>query len=84
MTEREQLLNRVRMYDFALIDVGLYLDAYPNDASALSYFKQVRAMADEARAAYESQYGPLSPRNVESDTEWTWIADPWPWEGADN
>ncbi len=29
MTEREKLLNRVRMYDFALVDVIEYLDGHP-------------------------------------------------------
>ena len=29
MTEREKLLGRVRMYDFALVDVIQYLDGHP-------------------------------------------------------
>ena len=29
MTEREKLLGRVRMYDFALVDAIEYLDGHP-------------------------------------------------------
>ncbi|MCB6366868.1 spore coat protein CotJB [Intestinibacillus massiliensis] len=84
MTEREQLLNRVRMYDFALVDVSLYLDGHPHNASALAYYQKNRKLLNEAKAAYEARFGPLSRKNSTDETEWTWINDPWPWEGADN
>ncbi|MGE4548886.1 MAG: spore coat protein CotJB [Intestinibacillus sp.] len=84
MNERQQMLNRVRMYDFAVVDVGLYLDGHPTDASALAYYHQMRRMQDEARAAYEARFGPLSMMNVTDEDQWTWIDDPWPWEGVND
>ena len=38
MTEREKLLGRVRMYDFALVDVIQYLDGHPKNTAALAYY----------------------------------------------
>ncbi len=84
MTEREQLLNLVRMYDFALLEVSLYLDTHPKDTTALAYYQRNKVMADQARAAYEARFGPLTLKGNNSTTEWQWINDPWPWEGAAN
>lgn len=84
MTERQMLLNRVRMYDFALVDAGLYLDGHPNNAAALSYFNKNRMLYEQAKAAYEARFGPLCMMNSKDETTWHWIDDPWPWEGAAN
>lgn len=84
MTEREQLLNLVRMYDFALLETALYLNTHPKDATALAYYQRNKALGEQARAAYEARFGPLTKKGNNSTTEWQWINDPWPWEGADN
>lgn len=84
MNEREQLLNRVRMYDFSILDVAQYLDGHPTDRTALAYYHKMRKLQDDARNAYETRFGPITQKSVNSETEWTWISDPWPWEGADN
>lgn len=85
MSERETLLNRVRMYDFAMVDVIEYLDGHPTNAAALAYYAKMRTAYDQAAAEYEDQFGPLTAREVDTRAgSWSWIDDPWPWEGADN
>lgn len=84
MTEREKLLQQVRIYNFALIEVGLFLDAHPKNAAALAYYQANKKKYEDAVAAYEAKFGPLSSLNAPEAAEWQWIADPWPWEGADN
>lgn len=85
MSERETLLNRVRMYDFAMVDVIEYLDGHPTNAAALAYYSKMRAAYDQAASDYEDQFGPLTAREVDTRAgSWSWIDDPWPWEGADN
>ena len=37
MTDKEKLLGRVRMYDFALVEVIEYLDGHPDNAAALKH-----------------------------------------------
>ena len=84
MTEREKLLQRIRMYDFAMVDAGLFLDGHPRDASALAFHNEARKKYDEAVAEYEAKFGPLSMRRASDTKVWRWIDDPWPWEGEDN
>ena len=36
MNERQTLLHKVQMYDFALVDAALFLDGHPKDAAALA------------------------------------------------
>ena len=52
MTEREKLLGRVRMYDFALVDVIQYLDGHPKNTAALAYYSEMRTAFDKAAAEY--------------------------------
>ena len=38
-----------------------------------------------AAAEYEDAFGPLTAREVDTRSgHWTWIDDPWPWEGAED
>ena len=40
MNDREKMLQKVRMYGFAMLDNGLFLNGHPRDASALAYQKK--------------------------------------------
>ena len=75
MTDKAKLLGRVRMYDFALVEVIEYLDGHPDNAAALKYYNEMRTAFDKAAAEYE-----VDTRSG----HWTWIDDPWPWEGAED
>ena len=76
----EQTLQKLRQIDFALYDVILYLDAYPNCRKALSYYHSLIEMQRKLKAEYESHYGPLTAFGNESKSTWEWTATPWPWE----
>lgn len=84
MNERETMLQRVRMHDFALVDAGEFLDGNPQSSDALAYFKQQQAEYQKAVQAYEAKFGPLMMKTGSYTNAWTWVNDPWPWEGADN
>ncbi len=77
---REELMEKIKCYNFAIIELALYLDTHPNDERALclhnSYSKTYRDLKDK----YQKVYGPLSiyyPCN-----KWRWLEEPWPWEGG--
>lgn len=82
MTKREKMMQKVRMYNFALADAALFLDGHPKDTAARAYHNKVRGMYDEAVKEYESNFGPLNMMHVDNMARWTWIDDPWPWEGV--
>ena len=66
MNEREKLLSRVQMYDFALVEAIEYLDGHPNNAAALAYYSKMRTAFDQAAAEYEDRFGPLTAREVDT------------------
>lgn len=75
------LMQRINEASFAMDDVLLFLDTHPNDLNALNYYHYVVQMRKEAMDAYESQFGPLMVEDVQSNDNWTWLTDKWPWEG---
>ena len=75
---REEMMNRIKSLNFAIIELGLYLDTHVDDEKALclhrKYCKEYRELTDK----YQKVYGPLTinfPCN-----KWRWIEEPWPWE----
>ena len=77
---RDKALLKLQMIDFALIDVGLYLDAYPSCKKALEYFQQLEEMREVEVKEFEKMYGPLTIMSLEDTNYNTYINDPWPWE----
>ncbi len=79
MPDSKTLLNQIRALDFALLETGLYLNAYDSE-EAVDYFKRTRAARDAAVAEYERHYGPLRMISGVQDDKWAWTKGPWPWE----
>ena len=67
------MLRQVDEAGFAVVDANLYLDTHPCDAAAIDYYNQMLAAYKSAAAAYEA--------NKDTDY-WSWVNDPWPWEGV--
>ncbi len=78
------LRRRIAAYDFALVEMNLYLDTHPADCEALELMYAYRRKRDELVAAYEQQFGAyeIMARDVENRERWSWIDTPWPWEIA--
>lgn len=81
MNEQAELLTYIDIYDFAMIDLGLYLDVFPNDQNMIAFYNNIRKEKCNVIKKYEENYGPLT---LESDalnvTPWSWDKNPWPWE----
>ena len=81
MTQREQMLMMVQACEFALVEVGLFLNTHPEDQTALAYFKQYRELKHRAESEYTRMYGPITKDHMDNDlSTWRWIDNPWPWE----
>lgn len=81
MDNRTTLLYRIRAYDFAIVEMNLFLDTHPTDEQAISLFHMYQEKRKELISAYEAQFGPYinTVDDVKGDA-FTWICDPWPWE----
>ena len=78
--ERAEMLNQIKCLNFAIIDLGLYLDTHPEDTKAICLHNKYCKELKELKDAYQKVYGPLSiyyPCN-----KWRWLEEPWPWEGG--
>lgn len=77
------MLDEIRADDFSLIETALYLDANPESAEALSYYRGLKDKREKLRKQYETSVGPLTAAGNEAST-WEWTKDPWPWEPEAN
>lgn len=84
MTNRNYgpLMRRVYETGFMLDDLLLYLDTHPCDPNALACYKQASADYANAVNAFEAQCGPLTIEGIDCSSYWTWVENPWPWEGG--
>ena len=72
----EAEMERIKSLNFAITELGLYLDTHVDDQKALclhrKYCKEYRELTDK----YQKVYGPLTiqfPCN-----KWRWLEEPWP------
>lgn len=78
------LLHRLQVLDFSIYDTILYLDAYPDSADAMAYYKKLIAERDSlVRALSASHNSPNTAFDNVGD-EWDWVKSPWPWEASAN
>ncbi len=80
--EKNDLLNTLRQIDFAIIEVTLYLDVYPDCTAAKEYLAAMREKRAKVAAEYESKHGMLTMYGVCGETNGKTCA--WPWEYAAN
>ncbi len=79
MTERTKLMQKIASYDFAIVELNLYLDTHPNDSAAKRRLSDSEHKSRELRHEYEEKYGPIVFRDS-SDNRMKWIKNPWPWD----
>lgn len=79
--EQAKMLTSIDALKFAMIDLNLYLDVYPNDREFIELYNKYRVQVKDMIKDYESKYGPLT---LESDAmmslPWAWARTSWPWE----
>ena len=81
MDNRTTILQRIKAYDFAIVDMNLYLDTHPDDHQAIQLFNLYKEKRCQLIAEYEAIFGPYinTVKDVQGDT-FTWINNPWPWD----
>ena len=80
----DAMMKKLRAIDFAIVDVNLYLDAYPSSCSALEYYHKLLAERRRLAEAINAQCGPLTARDNVSTDCWKWTNGPWPWQSDAN
>lgn len=84
MSSRAEALRKVQQLNFAMIELGLYLNNQPDCKDAMIVYEKLKRMHAEAKRHYEECYGPLCYEGINTEKDrWSWINDPWPWKGED-
>ena len=78
---KDELMKQIMEYDFAALDLQLYLNSHPNDQRALYLFNNCHEMSRKLKDAYEKAYGPITPAGSGNRVPFRWIQGPWPWQG---
>ncbi len=81
---KEELMQCIRSTNFAVIELGLYLDTHPQCPCALEKYHMYKKKLKEAVAVYERNFGPLTIYGVKCEENWTWVEEPWPWQEGGN
>ena len=81
MNEQAKMLTDLDALGFAMIDLNLYLDVFPNDKEKINLYNQYSNEKEGLLKEYESKYGPIT---INSDSlnsyPWAWNNMPWPWD----
>ncbi len=76
--------TQLQALGFALNELALYLDTHPDDAEALTLYRQYQKILQDGSLAYSEKYGPMTHQTPVKDKRYTWLDEPWPWEYAAN
>ena len=79
--EGMRMLNDIRIVDFVLVDLSLYLDTHPFDQEAMEYFNHYNRIKGQMEKEFSQKYFPLNLRLTDCGKEWRWGEAPLPWEG---
>ena len=81
MNNQAKMLTDIDSLEFALIDLNLYLDIYPDDKNTIALFNKYRNEQNELLNEYQNKYGPiLLNSDALNNMTWMWDNNPWPWE----
>ena len=81
MNEQAELLTYIDALCFAMIDLNLYLDVFPDDKEKIALYNQYRKEEKDMRKEYEAKYGPITTTSDSLNTfPWAWDNMPWPWD----
>lgn len=70
--------------DFAIHELGLYLDTHADDQEALQLYWSYIKLSEEGREKYRKLYGPLMKTDLTPEDGFSWLKNPWPWEVGGN
>lgn len=77
----DDLLEKIRTYQFCAIDLNLYLDNFPDNQNAKEDYCKVSAKLTDLISEYEKDHGPMTNfGSAFTEDPKAWVEQPWPWE----
>ncbi|CAM2970729.1 spore coat protein CotJB [Paenibacillus sediminis] len=76
-----ELLEQLQVFDFALVELNLYLDTHPNDLQSIQQYNTLTQERTKLAYQFQQLYGPLQNfGHAYSKFPWEWSKSPWPWQ----
>ena len=77
----KQKQKKLQMIDFSMAETILYLDAYPDSAEAMKYYKALKGEREQILSEMRaSGCAPICASDAAHGGVWDWTDSPWPWE----
>lgn len=73
-------LHRLQAMNFAVSELGLYLDTHADDQDATDLFNQYVEQYAEALRQYEKEHGSTTQMGAALTGRYEWLEGPWPWD----
>lgn len=73
-------MHRLQSLNFAITELGLYLDTHASDTEALELFNQYVEQYAMALQQYEQQFGSTNQMSAGMTGRYDWLDSPWPWD----
>ncbi|MDD6796409.1 MAG: spore coat protein CotJB [Clostridiaceae bacterium] len=78
---RNDLMKEIMKYQFAAVELSLYLDNFPENKEAEEDFCKISNKLKSLICEYERNYGQLINFGISSNIDSrSWTRNPWPWE----
>lgn len=83
-SEKEEALLNLSQMQFAMHEMNLYLDIYPNDQMMMRNFVNYRNTYNQLLTDYENKYGALFVNSPSlNSVPFGWQEKAWPWDRRD-
>ena len=78
--EERQRLQELQAANFAITELGLYLDTHADDAEAVQLFNEYVEQYELLRQQMADGGFALTQTEAAMCGRYTWLDDPWPWD----
>lgn len=79
--EYYELLEKIQMVDFALVELNLFLDTHPDDLKSVEQYNRLAQERIPLVRKFQELYGPLMNfGHSYSRFPFEWPNTPWPWQ----
>lgn len=73
-------LHELQAMDFAITELGLYLDTHAEDSEAVELFNEYVESYQMAVQQYQQENGALTQMDSAQSGCYDWLEGPWPWD----
>ena len=79
--EKEEALLNLNQMQFAMHEINLYLDVFPNDSNMMNQFVMFRNTYNNLLNDFQNKYGAIDVNSeFLNNVPFGWVEQPWPWD----